>query len=521
MSSVLALKEIEKVMEAYAKAYAETQIEILCGYYKIDLKEALELMKTKKGAGKKEKEEAKKATEEAKEEAKAKKGATGKTKKERKLEIEIELPFSGEIDEKRCYGIRSAGKLYTQCLIYTEEGERYCKKCQKESEKNESGKPNYGDIEERKEVGLYEYKDKDGKNPLPYYKYMRKHGWTKEYIEEISDIYGIRVSEEHYNEEEAKKGAGKKDEAKKEAKTKKEEPKETSKEETKEEPKEASKEETKEETKEASKEEPKEETKEEAKTKKGAGKKEKEESDVVGSKAKKEAKLEMEIELPFSGEIDENRCYGIRSAGKLYTQCLTYKEEGERYCKKCQKESEKNESGKPNNGDIEERKEVGLYEYKDKDGKNPWPYYKLMRKHGWSKEYVEEIGAKYGIRISEEHYNEEELKKPVHQKGRIKGRPKKEEKKVEAVEEIEEVETKVVLEEEPELEVEEVIVEEEDEDEEDIVEEIEEEGNKYLRSKNNGLVYSAEDLENPTVVGIWDKLNKKIDFSYKECSDDE
>ena len=242
---------------------------------------------------------------------------------------------------------------------------------------------------------------------------------------------------------------------------------------------------------------------------------------------KKETKLEMEIELPFSGEIDEKRCQGIRTAGKLYTQCLTYREEGERYCKKCQKESEKNESGKPNNGDMEERQKVGLYEYKDKDGKNPWPYYKLMRKHGWSREYVEEIGAKYGIKISEEHYNEEEMKKPVHQKGR-KGRPKKEEKKVEAVEEVEaKVEAKVDAKvdakveevvEEPELELEEVI---EEDDEVEVVEEIEEEGKIYLRSKSSGLIYSAEDKTNPTVVGIWDRVREKIDFSYRESSDDE
>jgi len=245
---------------------------------------------------------------------------------------------------------------------------------------------------------------------------------------------------------------------------------------------------------------------------------------VSKAKGKTESKLEMEIELPFSGEIDEKRCQGIRTAGKLYTQCLTYREEGERYCKKCQKESEKNESGKPNNGDMEERQKVGLYEYKDKDGKNPWPYYKLMRKHGWSREYVEEIGAKYGIKISEEHYNEEEMKKPVHQKGR-KGRPKKEEKKVEAVEE--EVEAKEeakeetkeeAKEEEPELELEEVI---EEDEEVEVVEEIEEEGKKYLRSKSSGLIYSAEDKTNPTVVGIWDRVREKIDFDYRESSDDE
>ena len=267
-------------------------------------------------------------------------------------------------------------------------------------------------------------------------------------------------------------------------------------------------------------------------------------------KTKKESKLEMEIELPFSGEIDEKRCQGIRTAGKLYTQCLTYTEEGVRYCKKCQKETEKNESGKPNNGDIEERIEVGLYEYKDKNGKNPWPYYKLMRKHGWSREYVEEIGEKYGIKIAEEHYNEKEMDKPVHQKGRQKGRPKKKEKKIVAVKELEEeameekkeefveekkeeieeeeieeeeIEEEEIEEEEEEdeQEIEEEEIEEEEEDEQEIVEEIEEEGKTYLRSKSSGLIYDAEDMVNPKIVGIWDSVRKKIDFSYEESSDEE
>ena len=230
----------------------------------------------------------------------------------------------------------------------------------------------------------------------------------------------------------------------------------------------------------------------------------------------------MEIELPFSGEIDDRRCKGIRVAGKLYTQCLTYVER-ERYCEKCERETLKNASGKPNNGDIEERASVGLYEYKDKDGKNPWAYYKLMRKHNWSREYVEEIGAKYGIKISEEHYNEEEMKKKVHQKGRVKGkkgRPKKEEKEVELNKEMEsELESKMESKMESELEIEEAI-----EEVEEIVERIEYKGGTYLRSKKSGLIYSAEDLEDPTIVGIWDKINEDIDFNYvhdEATTDDE
>jgi hypothetical protein len=242
-------------------------------------------------------------------------------------------------------------------------------------------------------------------------------------------------------------------------------------------------------------------------------------------KAKVEEKLEMEIELPFSGEIDAKRCHGIRTAGKLYTQCLTYTKNGVRYCKKCQKDSEKNESGKPINGDIEERKIAGLYEFKDKDGKNPWPYYKLMRKHGWSREYVEEIAAKYGMTISEEHFNEKEMEKPVHQKGKPKGRPKKKEKQFEAVEEENEAPISVELKGdseailEPELELEENY--ETDEEEKDEVAKVEEDGKLYLRSKQSGLIYSADNMINPTVVGIWDRVRERIDFNYKECSDDD
>ena len=248
--------------------------------------------------------------------------------------------------------------------------------------------------------------------------------------------------------------------------------------------------------------------------------KKKERKSEVKKKRKKEIerRKEIEIELPFSGEIYEERCKGIRVAGKLYTQCLVYVNEGKRYCQKCEKESLKNASGKPNNGDIQERAEVGIYEYKDKDGKNPWAYYKIMRKHGWSKEYVEEIGEKHGIKISSEHYNEEEMSKKVHQKGRKKGRPKKEKKEIE-IEEEEEVKEEEVI--KKELEIEETIEEIEIEE---IVEEIEYNGEKYLRSKSSGLIYSSEELENPKIVGIWDTINDDIDFNYvhdEALTDDE
>ena len=50
----------------------------------------------------------------------------------------------------------------------------------------------------------------------------------------------------------------------------------------------------------------------------------------------------------------------------------------------------------------------------------------------------------------------------------------------------------------------------------EIVERFEYEGVTYLRSKYSGLIYSPDDLENPTVVGIWDTVTERIDFEYVE-----
>ena len=257
-------------------------------------------------------------------------------------------------------------------------------------------------------------------------------------------------------------------------------------------------------------------------------KKEKELKKKPEEKAKtnknKETKIEIEIELPFSGEIDEKRCKGIRTAGKLYTQCLVYVE-GTRYCKKCQKESQTNENLKPNLGDIEERNECGLYEFKDKDGKNPWPYYKLMRKHGWTREYVEEVGRKHGITISEEHFNDAEMNIKVHQKGR-KGRPKKDAKEVV----IEEPEIPQMDEEEEMNELNKMMeeLEDEDKDEDEVEDDVQglsvndfkHEGVEYLRT-TDGLIYDKDSCDDPILLGKWDEETQTIDFEYEEESDEE
>ena len=180
---------------------------------------------------------------------------------------------------------------------------------------------------------------------------------------------------------------------------------------------------------------------------------------------KKKGKLNIEIELPFSGIIDTERCYGIRSAGKLYTQCLNYTNENVTYCNACEKQSKKNESGKPNHGSIEDRMSVGLYEFKDINGQNPWPYWKLMRKHKWTKEYVLEVANKHNVIVSDEHFNVHSDEQPK------KYNPKKSNKQnVESKEKEEKVEEKKVVEKEEKVEEKKVAEKEEKVEEKKVAE---------------------------------------------------
>ena len=238
--------------------------------------------------------------------------------------------------------------------------------------------------------------------------------------------------------------------------------------------------------------------------------------------APRERKVKMEIELPFSGEVYEDRCKGLRTAGKLYTQCLFNVDDGKRYCNKCEKESLKNVNGKPNVGVIEDRMGKGLYEYKDKDGKCPRAYHKEMKKQKWSREYVLEVASKHNIFVSEEHFEEKNKKgcKKECVEKRGKGRPKKMEKEVIVEVIVEEVEVEKVEEKVEEIEIDTSEIEIEYEE----VTEIEEDGKKYLRSKVTGLMYSHD--EEQKLVGKWNDIEDRIDFEYikdiaKEESDDE
>ena len=132
---------------------------------------------------------------------------------------------------------------------------------------------------------------------------------------------------------------------------------------------------------------------------------------IVNEKEKNEEKVK-KIMLPFCGRIDEERCQGIKINYGLYTQCENNIFE-KKLCKTCHKQSEKNSDGKPNYGTIVERLDKN---YKDKNGKEPTKYSKIMEKMNITREMAEKEAEKQGVTIPEEEF---EIKKT----GR--GRPKK------------------------------------------------------------------------------------------------
>ena len=132
-----------------------------------------------------------------------------------------------------------------------------------------------------------------------------------------------------------------------------------------------------------------------------------------GTRVKKEKAT---LPLPFCGVVDESSCFGIRLNHGLHTQCQNDKDGLGDYCKTCQKHADKNANGKPSHGDIRDRLECGLLEFRDPKGRQTIPYGNVVEKLGLDKDAVIAEAEKFGLVIPEEHW--QVMKK-------TRGRPKK------------------------------------------------------------------------------------------------
>ena len=231
-------------------------------------------------------------------------------------------------------------------------------------------------------------------------------------------------------------------------------------------------------------------------------KKEPREKNVVKEKKKV-------IVLPFSGEIVEGVCHGLKVNHGLHTQCMMKcSDSSSEYCKQCEKQCGKNSSGKPNNGTIEDRVAGGV-EYKDARGRNPVAYATVMRKLKITREEVEEEVLRLDLVFDATHF---EYVKKVNKSddGETKrGRPKR----VKTMD--------VVSTEEPTQDIFDVLISEVVEsgsksDEEEVEEEVEEfefEGVVYLRALDNKLY----DKETQELKGTFNEERQMIE----ECDDEE
>ena len=250
---------------------------------------------------------------------------------------------------------------------------------------------------------------------------------------------------------------------------------------------------------------------------------------IVNEKEKNEEKVK-KIMLPFCGRIDEERCQGIKINYGLYTQCENNIFE-KKLCKTCHKQSEKNSDGKPNYGTIVERLDKN---YKDKNGKEPTKYSKIMEKMNITREMAEKEAEKQGVTIPEEEFeikktgrgrpkkststtdtsDEESIYEP-----KKRGRPPKEKKVIEngnvgddliknLIEEANKSEPK--KEETPEQKKEATPQpdndDESDDEEETVVVPFTFKGVKYLKASDN-TVY---DINTHEEVGVWDEEKQEI-----------
>lgn len=132
----------------------------------------------------------------------------GKTKKRDKPSVPV--PFKGFIQEGCCSGLKQNHGLLTQCQNTCDT--EYCKGCQKQCEKNASGKPDCGSVTDRMAAYMNgsEFRDPKGRAPTAYAKVVQKLKLTREQVEAEAGKFNIVLEDSDFALPESKRGRPKK-----------------------------------------------------------------------------------------------------------------------------------------------------------------------------------------------------------------------------------------------------------------------------------------------------------------------
>jgi hypothetical protein len=226
--------------------------------------------------------------------------------------------------------------------------------------------------------------------------------------------------------------------------------------------------------------------------------------------------------LPWTGNINPNVCQGLKHCGGLFIQCDKNLHDN-KYCKTCSKQAEKNESGKPDAGTVEDRNSIGILDYVDSKGRKAISFTKYMKKNNITKESLIRVAELYDITIPEEQFVEKskknkEVLKNEDKEVKKRGRPKKEVRIVNETDIINSIEIntseekKEILDDTIKEMEEEKYIDDDNSDDDDPeldVSEIEIDGKTYYKADNNYLYNSDGDLQ-----GYWN--GKKIEIINKQ-----
>jgi len=125
--------------------------------------------------------------------------------------------------------------------------------------------------------------------------------------------------------------------------------------------------------------------------------------------------------MPFIKEtVNSDGCQGLAYNRGLFTQCLKERMENGLFCKGCQAEADKNASGCPDCGIVENRLATDLYAFKDPQGRSPISYVKVLNKLKLTTDVAIEEAGKLNIIIPNEHFDIIEKVKTQDTKGRPK-----------------------------------------------------------------------------------------------------
>ena len=106
-------------------------------------------------------------------------GETKSSKAKITAKPSVVLPFCGVIVNDWCAGVKFNHGLHTQCTQGKCKDDRSCKPCRKHADNSATGKPPYGDIEDRAKYGV-DYRDPKGKLTIPYANIVEKMGISLE-----------------------------------------------------------------------------------------------------------------------------------------------------------------------------------------------------------------------------------------------------------------------------------------------------------------------------------------------------